>query len=190
MLSFGIGGALLLACGARAIATGPVHWVGVVVTGGVVAVLEETLFRGAIFNSLRRGMPLSVSILLSSLLYAVVHFLRPKYGVEPAVDWLTGFNHVLFALQSLGTQLGTGLGFGTLVLAGGVLAVALVRSGDLYLSIGLHAGWIMALRIYADVTAGVGGRQWWGGSSLVDNLLMWPILVGLGIVIWRWPRRS
>ncbi|MEI6084690.1 MAG: CPBP family intramembrane glutamic endopeptidase [Verrucomicrobiota bacterium] len=190
LLTFGIGGALLIGLGVRALAFAPVPWLGLLLTGIVVGVFEETFFRGAIFSTLRRGWPVWLALLVTSAIYSALHFLKPKGGTEFAINWLTGFEYLAFVIQNSAQRPGTAIGFVTLLLAGGVLTIALVRTGSLYLSIGLHAGWVIALKLFAGQTDPVGGRQWWGGSSLVDNMLVWPVLLVLGIVIWRWPQRS
>ena len=77
------------------------------------------------------------------------------------------------------------VGFVTLFLAGCVLGLGFTRTRALYLSIGIHAGWVFTLKTYAALTHTSGPRTWWGGAALVDNMLVWPILVGvLGFVAW------
>jgi hypothetical protein len=43
---------------------------------------------------------------------------------------------------------------------------------------------VASLQVFTAVTVSAGARQWWGGGSLLDNVLMWPVLVlvlvGLG----------
>ncbi len=48
---------------------------GAALTAGVVAVLEEILFRGAIFGALRRSCQWRLALLVSSMIYAIVHFM-------------------------------------------------------------------------------------------------------------------
>ena len=188
--SFAVGGALLLALGVRSI-TG---WDGSVfkflLTGIVVGILEETLFRGGIFGALRRGFPLWPAILLAGAIYSAVHFLKPKGTQIDIVTWLSGFDQLGQVFRNSFQADGVAISFVTLLLAGVILAVAFVRTRTLYLSVGLHAGWVFALKSFAAMTDATGPRQWWGGGTLVDNLLVWPVLLVVWWVISKWPTQS
>jgi membrane protease YdiL (CAAX protease family) len=64
-------------------------------TAVVVAVLEELLFRGAVFGSLRKVFNWVFALALSSLAYAMVHFMAPAKAPE-AVTWLSGLELLSF----------------------------------------------------------------------------------------------
>src|SRR5262245_57575323 len=55
----------------------------------VVGTLEEILFRGGIFGALRRNLNWSVALILSSSIYALVHFLGSPSQERP-VAWYSG----------------------------------------------------------------------------------------------------
>src|SRR5258705_336742 len=60
-------------------------------TAIVTSVLEEILFRGALFGGLRKVFHWILALVLSSMVYAIVHFLDPKNPQEPTtVTWLSG----------------------------------------------------------------------------------------------------
>jgi uncharacterized protein len=160
------------------------HLAGALATALVVATIEELLFRGAIFGGLRRSTGWIPALVVSSLVYALVHFLgRPA---NPAVvDWSAG-------LRVLPTMLAGGADLRTLVpaalnltLAGAILALAFHRSGDLSASIGLHAGWIFWLRYYGFLThAAEGADPWfWGTRAVVDGWLASLALVAVLAVV-------
>lgn len=183
--TFAVGGALLVLLGTRQLAGfDHVHWFSAILTGFAVGVLEETFFRGAIFGGLRRGLPVWVAILASSVIYSALHFLKANSTGDADITWTSGFTYLEFITRTSAQRPGVAVGFVTLTLAGIVLAIAYTRTQALYLSIGLHAGWVIALKVFAKLTDPV-GRQWWGGGSLVDNMLMWPVLVILGVLLWR-----
>ena len=56
----------------------------------VVALLEEILFRGAIFGTLRKGQSWQLALIVSSALYALFHFFAKPPPPE-FVDWRSGF---------------------------------------------------------------------------------------------------
>ena len=127
---------------------------GAVLTGAVVALIEETFFRGALFGVLRRDMSWPVALVGLSLFFAVLHFLRPdpSVGRVQEVAWNSGLlllPHLFWQFSHMDLLLGT---LFTLFLMGCVLGFAVVRTGSLYLAVGLHAGWVFALKLLSHIT--------------------------------------
>jgi hypothetical protein len=84
-------------------------------------------------------------------------------------------------------------GFFNLTLAGALLALAYQRSGNLYCSIGLHAGWIFWLRFYGFLTREVAGADawFWGTGKLIDGWLALVVLtLALALLLKLLPRRE
>ncbi len=165
---------------------------GALLTALVVGVMEELLFRGAMFGGLRRAMPWGAALLLSSAVYAIVHFMgRPPD--PPEVAWLSGLRVMPGMLAGM-TELRALLpGFLSLTLAGVILGLAYQRTGDLAASIGIHAGWIFWLRFYALLTDAVPGADpwFWGTSKLVDGwLALAALVVVLAAVLGVWRRAA
>jgi membrane protease YdiL (CAAX protease family) len=156
-------------------------------TAVVVGVLEETLFRGGLQNALQREFRLTGALTATSAIYSALHFLKPpRVVIEPAaVMWVSGFDCLVNALSRSFLSAGVGVRFVTLFLAGCVLGLAFARTRALYLSIGLHAGWVLMIKIYALLTAptGTGLSRWLGGRALTENTLTWPVLVALLILL-------
>lgn len=151
---------------------------GAVGTAAMVAVMEEMLFRGAIFGALRRGGPWPLALLVSSAFYAVVHFLGKNDPTGPIV-WYSGLKVLLGMLQNFENLRTVVPGFFNLALAGVILGVAYQRSGNLYFSMGLHGGWVFWLKFYTLVTIpATEGNPWlWGSEKLVDGWLAMPLLL-------------
>lgn len=97
--------------------------VGLLLTNALTALFfgfsEELLFRGYIFQTLRRGLALPVAMAASAYLYAQVHFLRLD------LQWHT-----------------VAMPFTGLFLAGLVLAWAAYRTRAIWVSVGLHSAWV------------------------------------------------
>lgn len=159
---------------------------GAAASAGVVAVLEETLFRGVVFGALRRAHNWVVAAGFSSVVYALVHcFAKPPAPQE--VTWLSGFTTLAHMLQGF-VQVETLLPeVVVLTLAGLVLAVAFERTGTLYAPVGLHAGWILSIRLYSSLTAPVPGTaDWfWGVAGLTDGWATGLVLAGLLVIVAR-----
>lgn len=115
--------------------------------GFLIATLEELFFRGALFSAIRRRGPLWQALLGSSLLYALVHFLRPQ-PLDPGfpLDWSLSWK--LFSSVFTGLSLGESLdSLLALFLAGLLLGVVRERSGHLGYCIGIHAGWVFVIKL-------------------------------------------
>src|SRR5882724_316130 len=148
-------------------------------TAVVVGALEEILFRGAIFGGLRRvfGWPLALAI--SSLIFALLHFLK-RADIAGSVQWNSGFI-LLAKLFDFHGFIPVFLG---LTLVGAILALAYQRTGNLYFSIGLHGSWIFILQSFSKLTIQSAGASvsFWGGSKMVDGWLAFLILIATLII--------
>jgi membrane protease YdiL (CAAX protease family) len=158
-------------------------------TAMAVAVIEEFLFRGAIFGGMRRVWPWATALLVSSVIYAAVHFLQ-KTDLTGAVTWHSGLDllpQMFAAMANPALAIPTLL---NLTLAGIILAVAYQRTGDLYFSIGLHGGWVFWWRIYAMFSGPAVHHSAWfyGTDQVVDGWLACLVLVILLVVLPRLAR--
>jgi len=130
----------------------------------LVSVLEELVFRGFVLQQLLSCSRVA-ALVLSSLAYALVH-MRTR--------WLWP---------------DTALEIGGLFLLGVVLSLSYFRTQQLYLAIGLHAGfayWGRATKLLIEFT--VPSLQWLTGTGrLINGLVAWLALVMLGLAIWRSP---
>ena len=132
------------------------------IVGMLFAVSEEVLFRGFVLGLLRRDLAPFGALAASATIFALAHYLHP-------FDWRT----VLLPLAGLWS-------------AGALLASCRLRTGSLWLGIGLHASWVWY------ITAS-GQQRWWsihdslwtGGGSPAAGLLG-PLLLGL---TYMWVRR-
>ncbi len=157
------------------------QWVGAVFgaigTAAVVATLEEILFRGGIFGGLRQVLYWPFALAISSVVYALVHFLQRAELTGP-VAWDSGLLLLPRTLGGFANIQALVPGFFSLTLAGVLLGLAYQRSGNLYFSIGLHAGWIFWLKIYSQVTlpAPQGITWFWGSEKMTDGWLAFLVL--------------
>jgi CAAX protease family protein len=146
-------------------------------TAVTVAVLEEILFRGGIFGGLRRVFHWRWALAVSSAIYAIVHFLA-RTGDPQTVVWNSGFGQLALMLAGFTDWHALIPGFFNLTLAGALLALAYQRTGNLYFSIGLHAGWIFWLRSYGMLTVDAPkANHWlWGSDHMIDGWLALVVL--------------
>lgn len=142
-------------------------------TAGFVAVVEETLFRGALLGVLRRSLPWVHALFFLSVFFAVLHFIKPDPAHQRITDvgWGSGFAllpHVFWQFGEPRLVLGTLV---TLVAMGWTLGYTVVRTGSLYLAIGMHAGWVFGLKVLASCTNRLGSPSIWVGDDLRSGLV-------------------
>lgn len=144
----------------------------------MVATLEEILFRGGIFSGLRRVLYWPFALVISSVIYAIVHFFQ-RAELTGAITWNSGLSLLPKMLAGFADFHALVPGFFNLTLAGILLGLAYQRTGNLYFSIGLHAGWIFWLKIYGAFTTDVPNvATWfWGTGKLDDGWLPFLVLV-------------
>jgi membrane protease YdiL (CAAX protease family) len=169
----------------------PRQFASAAVTAIVVSVLEEILFRGAIFGALRRVWDWRLALVVSSMIYAMVHFME-KADLPGPVAWDSGLRTLPQMLRGFGDLQVVIPGFFNLTLAGIILGLAYQRTGNLYFSIGLHAGWIFWLKSYNLLTSqGANPREWlFGTGKLIDGWLALAVLTGALLVLLRVPTRQ
>lgn len=148
------------------------------IAGLLIALLEESFFRGALFSCIRRQGSLLQAAGWSALLYALVHFMKPHEPPDgTAVLWMLGSVFTgLFELQNLDSLL-------ALWLAGVLLALLRERTGSIALGIGLHAGWVFVIQISRRLTDGVDQTGWAWLAGHYDGVIGWLAAVVLLLII-------
>jgi membrane protease YdiL (CAAX protease family) len=147
--------------------------------------LEEIFFRGILFKGLLQHGSFLRAFSLSSLFYSALHFVRPgeAYFLE-RFDPLAGFRHLFYTFTPFLEPLTILPGMFGFFLLGIVLSYAFLRTGNLYLAIGLHAGWVFGLksmRVFGDYTREDLG--WLFGSTdpkIVSGVAAW---IGIASVL-------
>lgn len=148
-----------------------------IATAAVVATLEEILFRGGIFGGLRKVTYWPIALVISSAIYALVHFLQPS-EITGAIHWNSGLILLPQMLRGFADFRALVPSFFNLTLVGILLGLAYQRTGNLYFSIGLHAGWIFWLKTYGAFTVAVprAAIWFWGSGKMIDGWLAFFIL--------------
>ena len=117
-----------------------------------VAIIEETFFRGVLLSKQGRVSVSWAAVLISSLLYATVHFAEP--GWDPGVDevsWNGAFAVLMSAFHKLSEPQFIG-SFLTLFIFGAYLCFLRIHYRHLWVSIGVHTGAVMSLKLLFETT--------------------------------------
>lgn len=127
---------------------------------------EEILFRGYRFQNLREGLPSLIAVLITSGWFGIVHFANPH------ASWISGIG---------------------ILLAGTLLTLPVIWTGELWISIGLHIGWnlfegpvfgfpVSGIRTYTLTRISINGPEIFTGGDFGPEaglVLIPAILVGL-----------
>jgi membrane protease YdiL (CAAX protease family) len=146
-----------------------------VLSAGVVAILEETLFRGVLYGGLRPALGGSGAVVVTSLFFSASHFLR-RPDAPHEVTWITGYEILLDMLGTLVSWDRLLPAFVTLFLLGALLGLSRHREGNVYSAVGLHAGVVFAAKLRVLLTraregAPEGGELMSGWPALLLSLL-------------------
>ena len=159
-----------------------------VLLGCLIGFIEEAFFRGFILQSFMEDMSLPVAVCACSLIYSMLHFFRADVHVATGFQAFVGFTTIIQFFKPLFFQFIKNLpSIIGLFLVGVVLSYAFIQTKSLYLSIGLHSGWIFMMK--ADGLFLVRIREMWGwffgDSKLVTGILVWFFLLCILVVIKR-----
>jgi membrane protease YdiL (CAAX protease family) len=173
--------------------TTKIVWKTVQGLGAAVAVgtFEEVIFRGVLLRRLSLDLGARAGLLATTTLYAAVHLLHPRSA--RGFDAWAGVRRTLEILAPLGdvANLPTFLG---LFAFGMVLATTRVRTGSLWMAIGVHAAWVALFRV-GRVYFRVRYRPAWlvgvGWPPLIGSATgAVALIVTAGLVAWVLRRRE
>jgi membrane protease YdiL (CAAX protease family) len=196
-MGFGIAAIPLLCCGAVLIA---LHIYSprqaflwhkmpeVLIAASVVPVLEELLFRGFFLGVLLRSFSGRNALLITSALFSVVHFLKAPDLTTPndAVTWASGFVSIAHSFWQFGDPILLAAGFLTLFVIGCILADARLQTRSLWLSIGLHSGWIFANGVFGRAARRAALALPWIGKDLLVGVVPLMIALASWMLMRRW----
>ena len=195
MLTACVGASLLLSTHIRVLdasfSPGPVSIAKVFLMGvgsGIsVALIEETVMRGAIHTSIQRESGPWIAALLTAPLFALLHFFA-KVRIPPEeVGWGSGFDLIARSFAPLAHPHVVLDSFAAWLTVGLVLSLTRILTGNIAVAIGLHAGWVIVLRMLQLSTVHGGPTPYdaWVGSF--DWLVgYWIVPWGLTIAILLW----
>jgi membrane protease YdiL (CAAX protease family) len=156
-------------------------------TAITVAVIEESLFRGAILGLLRRSLRPYVALFWVSALFAIVHFLKPDESFNPeTIGWLTGFAMIPHAFHQFAEPQTLLAGFTTIFALGWLCGEAALRTRALWMSIGLHAGVVFVKMSFSVLTKRRETYLPWVGRELQIGLVPVAVLLLCWAVVVLW----
>ncbi len=151
---------------------------GGLIAGLLVGLVEESFFRGALFQAIRRRGPALSAITLSSLLYAAVHFIKPL-PLDGPVGWFSGLQILSGAFWQFGTW-ATLDSFLALFMVGLFLGLVREHRGNIACCIGLHAGWVLVIKCTREFTHSNPAGEWAFLAGNYDGVTGWLAALWVG----------
>lgn len=159
------------------------HWIGFVfkgLGGGlIIGAIEEIFFRGFLFAILKDLWNGRVSLVVTNLIYALVHFFpkgKVMVGPDPTVwDSLRIYAAIVPSSGELIQILPAVLG---LFLFGLILSFLFLHYGSLFPNMGVHAGCVFGIKLNRRFVPEIADRMNWisGTKNIYDG---W---VGIGVL--------
>lgn len=154
------------------------------ISGLIVALIEETFFRGVLFSAVQRTSGVIAAVLAPSLLYASLHFLGGKLRVPPdQVAWEHGFIVFSRLFERYAQPLAFVDSFFALVMLGILLAIVRWRTGAIAACIGLHAAGVCAIAVIRkmSVVEPDAPNGMWVGAY--DGVIGWAALIWFAAIV-------
>lgn len=154
--------------------------------GCLVGFIEEAFFRGFVLQSFMEEMSFPIAICVSSLIYSLLHFFRADVYVSKGFQVFVGFTTMIQFFKPLFLQFAKHLpSIIGIFLVGVVFSYAFIQTKSLYLSIGLHSGWIFFMKADSLFVAHVSAKLGWlfGNFRMVTGVLVWIFLLCMIFVI-------
>ena len=160
-------------------------------SGVAVALLEETVIRGAMHTAIERESGPWTAALLTAPLFAVLHFFAKVRIAPEDVGWGSGFDLLLRSFSPLAQPALVFDSFLSWLIVGLILSLTRVLTGNIAVAIGLHAGWVIVLRMLQEGTNSGEAPQYSFWVGRFDGLLgYWLLPWGICIAIALWLTRA
>jgi uncharacterized protein len=160
-------------------------------SGVAVALIEETVMRGAMHTAIERESGPWTAALLTAPLFAVLHFTAKSRIAPEDIGWGSGLDLLLRSFAPLSSPALVFDSFLSWLIVGLILSLTRVLTGNIAVAIGLHAGWVIVLRMLQEgtTTGQAAATSMWVGRF--DGLLgYWLVPWGLCIAAVLWLTRA
>jgi membrane protease YdiL (CAAX protease family) len=157
---------------------------GGILSGLVVAFIEETFFRGLLFTAVARTSGAVAAVVAPSLLYAALHFLGGKLRV-PAddVSWIHGFTVLSNLFERYAEPLVFVDSFLALFMLGVLLSLVRLRTGSIAACIGIHAAGVCTIAIVRRATVVNVDAPYAELVGTYDGVIGWAALLWIALIV-------
>jgi membrane protease YdiL (CAAX protease family) len=160
-------------------------------SGISVALIEETVFRGAMHSGVERESGPWAAALLTAPLFAVLHFFAKVRIPAQEIGWGSGFDLLARSFAPLSHPALVADSFLSWLVVGLILSLTRVLTGNIAVAIGLHAGWVVVLRMLQESTTSGSSPAYSAWVGRFDGLLgYWLLPWGFAIAAALWLTRT
>lgn len=160
-------------------------------SGIAVALIEETVMRGAMHTAIERESGPWTAALLTAPLFAVLHFFAKARIPTAELGWGSGFDLLLRSFAPLTHPSLVFDSFAAWLLVGLILSLTRVMTGNIAVAIGLHAGWVTVLRVLQEASGSGAAPRYSIWVGRFDGLLgLWLLPWGACIAAALWLTRA
>jgi uncharacterized protein len=154
--------------------------------GIAVALIEETFLRGAMWTGIARQSGAMTATILTSLIYALTHFVSSYHIPESQLSWRSGLDMLAGSFGAFARPLDVSDAYICLFAVGVVLATVRMQTGNIAASLGLHAGWVWVITFVRETSIADPANPLHGLLSRFDGVVgwlvcAWTVLVGLAL---------
>jgi uncharacterized protein len=155
-------------------------------SGIVVALIEETFLRGAMWTGIARESGAVTATVLTALVYALTHFVSTYHVPPDQIGWHSGIDMLAGSFGAFAHPLNVADAYICLFAVGVVLATVRMRTGNIAASLGLHAGWVWVITFVRATSSADLSNPLHGVLSQFDGVVgwlvcAWTVLVGFGL---------
>jgi membrane protease YdiL (CAAX protease family) len=158
-------------------------------TGLAVGFIEETFFRGVIYEGIRRQSGIVLATLMSTGVYAAGHFLGGHLRIpDDEVTFLSGIRVVGDTFASFAQPLELVDSFLALAALGILLCLIRARTGAIAAGVGLHAGAVCVITVLRKSSQVNPGSHWAWLVGSYDGVIGWlalPWIAVIAVVYWH-----
>lgn len=118
-----------------------------ILAGLLIGLVEESIFRGALFTGLYKQTGAVITVFFSSLVYSTVHFIRYRdLPADTDIGWLTGISMMPEAFRRFHEWYIVDY-FLTLFIFGVLLGLLRLKHRGIAACVGVHAGIVMLIKL-------------------------------------------
>ncbi|MEE8568985.1 MAG: CPBP family intramembrane glutamic endopeptidase [Anaerolineales bacterium] len=126
--------------------------IAALIAGLLTGFIEETFFRGGLFGAIRKQHSFVVTMVLSSLFYATLHFIKPlPIPGDAPHGWLSGLQILWGAFDQMDDWRIFDSWLALFGL-GALFALIRERTGNLAYCIGMHAAFVLVIKLMKKFT--------------------------------------
>jgi uncharacterized protein len=141
--------------------------------GAAVALIEETFLRGAMWSGIARESGVLTATVLTSLVYALTHFVSSYHIPNDQVSWRSGVDMLAGSFGAFARPLDVADAYICLFAVGAVLATVRMQTGNIAASLGLHAGWVWVITFVRETSVPDPSNPLHGLLSHFDGVVGW-----------------